>query len=203
MITVPGQYNGPYHWKYDTAMLSAMTMYKDFFARLKLPITLVYYCSYCNNYFGTEKTEVCNICKKSDLRSLISSPVEQQLESILASKYLHSIHSEELLQLISFLFFFVMVGGGGGGGETWDCAKLFCKYGIKLKLLTVGVHSCIVLVVLLVANNYTKIEEEMVIFSICLILKCQLPPINTHQGTSMVIKRFLAFFLINSCQFYD
>ena len=93
------------HCLAENICITTMTMYKDFFARLKLPITLVYYCSYCNNYFGTKKTEICNICKKSDLRSLISSPVGQQLESILASKYLHSIHSEELLQLISFLFF--------------------------------------------------------------------------------------------------
>ena len=42
----------------------------------------------------------------------------------------------------------------------------------------------------------------MVIFVIFAILKCDLSPINTPQGINMVIKIFLALFLINSCQFY-
>ena len=44
----------------------------------------------------------------------------------------------------------------------------------------------------------------MVIFIMCVILKCDLPPINTPQGISMFIKNFLALFLINSCKIlYD
>ena len=39
-------------------------------------------------------------------------------------------------------------------------------------------------------------------FVIFVILKCDLPPINTPQGINMLIKIFLALFLINSRQFY-
>ena len=35
-----------------------------------------------------------------------------------------------------------------------------------------------------------------------MILKCDLPQINTPQAISMVIKSFLALFVINSCQFH-
>ena len=47
-----------------------------------------------------------------------------------------------------------------------------------------------------------KKTEKMVIFVIFVILKCNLPPINTPQSINMVIKIFLALFLTNSCQFY-
>ena len=50
--------------------------------------------------------------------------------------------------------------------------------------------------------NINQKQGKMVIFVIFLILKCNLPPINTPQSINMVIKIFLALFLINSCKFY-
>ena len=47
-----------------------------------------------------------------------------------------------------------------------------------------------------------KKTEKMVIFVIFVILKGNLPPINTPESINMVIKIFLALFLTNSCQFY-
>ena len=52
-------------------------------------------------------------------------------------------------------------------------------------------------------NGSQKLKHrKMVIFVIFIILKCDLPPINTSQGINMVIKIFIALFLINSWQFY-
>ena len=52
------------------------------------------------------------------------------------------------------------------------------------------------------SQKLKKHRGKMVIFVIFVILKCDLPPINTPRSINMVIKIFLALFLINSCQFY-
>ena len=52
------------------------------------------------------------------------------------------------------------------------------------------------------SQELIKNKGKMVIFVIYVIHKCNLPPINTPQGISPVIKDFLTLFLINSCQFY-
>ena len=61
-----------------------------------------------------------------------------------------------------------------------------------------GVHSCIVLVVSVVAmatgvKNFKK-RGKIDIFVICVILKCHLPPADTPKGFSMVIRNFLHLF---------
>ena len=76
-----------------------------------------------------------------------------------------------------------------------------------MKLSTVGVHSCVVPVLLMVAmatiaKNKSKTEKKMLIFVIFVIFKCDLSPINISKGISLFIKNFLALFLINSWQFY-
>ena len=81
------------------------------------------------------------------------------------------------------------------------------KCGTILKLLTVGVHSCVVLVVLVVAmatgaKNSSKTEEKCTFSVICVILMCDLPPVNTPKGFIMVTKNFLDLFSVHSCQFY-
>ena len=52
------------------------------------------------------------------------------------------------------------------------------------------------------AKSLKKTQRKMFIFVIFVILKFDLPPINTPHSINMVIKIFLALFLINSCQFY-
>ena len=54
-----------------------------------------------------------------------------------------------------------------------------------------GVHSCVVMVVSVVAM---ATGAKLFIFVIFVILKCNLPPINTPQGINIVTKNFLALF---------
>ena len=80
------------------------------------------------------------------------------------------------------------------------------KYGTKVKLSTVSIHSCIVSAVSVVAmatgvKNLKK-TGKMDIFVIFVILKCHLPSVNTPTGFSMVSRNFLHLLLINSCQLY-
>ena len=49
-------------------------------------------------------------------------------------------------------------------------------------------------------QKLVKNREKMLIFVICVIFKCDLPPINTPQGIGLFSKSFLALVLINSCQ---
>ena len=52
------------------------------------------------------------------------------------------------------------------------------------------------------SQEFIKNREKMLIFVICVIFKCDLSSINISKGISLVIKNFLALFLINSWQFY-
>ena len=52
------------------------------------------------------------------------------------------------------------------------------------------------------SQELIKNRGKMVSFLICVKLKCDLAPNNTSKGISMVIKNFLALFLIDSCQFH-
>ena len=53
------------------------------------------------------------------------------------------------------------------------------------------------------SQELIKNREKMLIFVICVNFKCNLPPINKSKGISLFNKKkFLALFLINSCQLY-
>ena len=76
------------------------------------------------------------------------------------------------------------------------------KCGIKLNLSKVGVHSYVVLGSFIGCHGIgsqelIKKEGKWTSFVICVILKCHLPPVNTPKDFSMVIKNFIALFLIN------
>ena len=80
------------------------------------------------------------------------------------------------------------------------------KYDIKFKVSIMGVHSCVVMVVTVLAikrePKFNQKQRKMFIFSnFCNIKVRSIPPINTPQGINMVIKNLLALFLIFGVNF--
>ena len=66
----------------------------DFFRKLKSPLELHYYCSSCQEYFGTQKPRCCSnaacLCsfekKRSELHYFIVIPFTNQLKAIIRGK---------------------------------------------------------------------------------------------------------------------
>ena len=74
--------------------------------------------------------------------------------------------------------------------------RSMANHSIKLKLSKVGVHSCVVLLVSVVAiatgaKNLSKSEEKLTFFVVCVILKCDLPPDQHTLGIQFVYKKKL------------
>ena len=67
---------------------------RDFFGKLKSPLEFHYYCSFCQEYFGTQKPRCCSnsacLCdfekKRSELQYFIVIPFTNQLQSIIRGK---------------------------------------------------------------------------------------------------------------------
>lgn len=77
-----------------------MKLLRDFFKKLKNPIEIHYYCSFCYEYIGAKRhPEHCtnkhclqDFSKKGSLTYFIVVPFINQLQSLLASKYQLKCH---------------------------------------------------------------------------------------------------------------
>lgn len=79
----------PNHFAKSTKLL------RDFFGQLKIPIEFHYYCSFCQEYFGTQKPACCSnaacLCdfekKRSELQYFIVIPFVIQLQAIIGGEF--------------------------------------------------------------------------------------------------------------------
>lgn len=82
------------HCPSDNICRATLTMYQDFFRKLKTPLIYNHFCDKC--FLSIEKDakcETCPNCSSTSIRYFITIPLKDQMETILKSEHFHLDYS--------------------------------------------------------------------------------------------------------------